>query len=450
MVVRVEDTDQDRLVPGALDGILDGLRWLDLNWDEGPEVGGPYAPYFQSQRLDLYRTAVKSLIDNGKAYNCYCSKELLGDMRREQSAHGLNPRYDRRCRNLSVAELRHRQKSTETSVVRFKMPSKCETSVDDLIRGHVTWQNELLDDIVLLKSDGYPTYHLANVVDDHMMKITHVLRAEEWLPSTPSHINLYEALGYSPPSIGHLPMILGRDRSKLSKRHGATSILEYRDDGFLPDAMVNFMVLLGWSLDEKTDIISREELVENFSLERIGKSGAIFDREKLLWMNGVYLRKLNPEDLVRLSLPFLDRPIGGDDSPVRYQDLGHIMPLVQERMKTLKDAASQTRYFFQDDLNYESDKLVQKGLDREQTCNALRWAMEALESLTTFEANHMEDKLRSLCDEMGFSPRQLFGALRVATTGRDASPPLFQTMEALGSAKSLKRIRAAILLLTDN
>ena len=450
LVVRVEDSDQERLVPGALEAILEGLRWLGLDWDEGPEVGGPYAPYFQSQRLELYQGVARTLIERGKAYYCYCSRERLEEMRREQVQKGLHPRYDGHCRDLSPGERQRNEVEGVTPVVRFRMPSQGETGLDDLIRGRVTWQNDLLDDIVLLKSDGYPTYHLANVVDDHLMEISHVLRAEEWLPSTPRHLNLYEALGYAPPLFGHLPMILGPDRSKLSKRHGATSVLEYRDDGFLPEAMVNFMALLGWSLDDKTDIISRKELVESFSLERIGKAGAIFDMEKLRWMNGVYLRQLSQEELVRQALPFVERHVpDGVPSPTE-EELGRIIPLVQERMKTLKEAADQTSYFFQEELTYSPDDLVQKGMDVAAARNALQRALGVLESLSGFEAEPMEERLRALGDELGLPARQLFGVLRVATTGRTASPPLFQTMEVLGRERSLKRIRMAIALLSGN
>ena len=327
------------------------------------------------------------------------------------------------------------------------MPPEGETTVHDLIRGTVTWQNTLLEDFIVLKSDGFPTYHLANVLDDHLMGISHVLRAEEWLSSTPRHVRLYEALGYQPPLFAHLPMILGPDRSKLSKRHGATALLEYRDEGFLPEAMVNFMALLGWSLDDKTDLISRSELIEHFSLERIGKAGAIFDRDKLLWMNGVYIRDLDATELAQRAHPFLGGALPTGDAPLDPNYLSRIMPLVQERIKTLADVADQTSYFFQQELDYDPADLVPKGMDPEATRQALQRCAEVLPSLQPFNADVLEEKLRRIAEELGVSGRQLFGALRVAMTGRTAAPPLFQTMDALGKERCLRRLERAISLL---
>ena len=280
-IVRVEDTDQQRLVPGAVDAILDGLEWLGIDWDEGPRVEGPYGPYLQSERLDQYRRAADQLIAQGQAYRCYCTRERLAEVREEQQKRKQSIGYDRHCRDLGDQQRSDLDAEGAPSVVRFAMPASGITEVDDLIRGHVEWQNELVDDFVLLKSDGFPTYHLAVVADDHAMEISHVLRAEEWLSSTPRHLQLYQALNYPPPRFGHLPMILGPDRSKLSKRHGATAITEYQEGGYLPDALKNFMVLLGWSLDDQTDVMPLQTVIDNFSLERVGKPAAIFDLERL-------------------------------------------------------------------------------------------------------------------------------------------------------------------------
>ena len=439
-VLRVEDTDRERYVEGALEAILDSLRWLGLNWDEGPGVEGPYGPYFQSQRLPIYRSAAEQLIDGGYAYYCYCSRERLEKMRLEQQRTGAPAGYDRRCRERSPGSEADRG---NVSVVRFKMPLSGETSFDDLIRDEVTWQNGLLDDFILLKSDGYPTYHLANVVDDHLMEITHVLRAEEWLPSTPRHLQLYDALGYDPPLFAHLPMILGPDRDKLSKRHGATSIIEYRDAGYLPEAMVNFMALLGWSLDDKTDIISRDVLVENFSLERVGKAGAIFDQDKLLWMNGVYIRELSREEIVQGMGTFLQGHLSGATAGVDEEYLERIAPLMRERLKTWGEVPEMTSYFFQDAIEYDPGLLVQKGTDSSTIMGALGRAHEALSGLKVFDSASIEEKLRAVGSELGLSGRQLFGALRVAITGRTSAPPLFETMEVLGKGRCLDRIDAA-------
>jgi len=301
-IIRIEDTDVSRKVKGAVEAILDGLRWLGLDWDEGPEVGGNYGPYFQSQRLDIYSKLAQRLIAQGDAYYCYCSPQRLAEMRSEQIKRKQPPGYDRRCRDLSPEEQTRKQAEGITPVVRFKMPLTGQTRFTDIIRGEVTFENSTLDDFVLLKSDGYPTYHLANVIDDHLMEISHVLRAEEWLSSAPRHLLLYQALGFEPPQFAHLPMLLGPDRTKLSKRHGAVSIVEYRDQGYLTEAMVNFLALLGWSLDDKTEILSRDELIRNFSLERVSRTAAIFNQDKLNWMNGFYIRKLSLEDFTRQAL----------------------------------------------------------------------------------------------------------------------------------------------------
>ena len=443
-IVRVEDTDRERYVEGALEAILDSLRWLGLDWDEGPEVEGPYGPYFQSERLDIYQGAAQELIDRGQAYYCYCSKERLDEVRREQQREQTTSGYDRHCREMSPKERRVYSAQAKVPVVRLKMPLSGITGVEDLIRGEVTWQNELLDDFVLLKSDGYPTYHLGNVVDDHLMKISHVLRAEEWLPSTPRHLQLYQALGYDPPTFAHLPMILGPDRAKLSKRHSASSILEYRDEGFLPEAMVNFMVLLGWSLDNKTDVMPHDVIIDHFSLERIGKAGAVFDREKLLWMNGVYIRQLDQDELVERMLPFLERNSVDVKGSIDREYLRRIVPLVRERLKTLGEAAQMTDYFFREEIAHDPQSLIQKGMDAATTVEALRRALLALSNLKGFCAESLEQVLRSAADELGLSGRQFFGALRVATTGKTAAPPLFETMEVLGKRRSLERIEGAV------
>jgi len=443
-IVRVEDTDQDRLVPGASDAVLDALDWLHLQWDEGPRVGGPYAPYFQSQRLQIYHEKAEKLIERGFAYRCYCNEERLAQMRKDQLRSKHHPGYDRHCRNLSSGERRSLEAEGGSSVIRFAMPTTGVTTLDDIIRGEVVWQNELLDDFILLKSDGYPTYHLAVVVDDHLMKISHVLRAEEWLPSTPRHLQIYQALDMNPPQFGHLPMILGPDRSKLSKRHGATAAHEYRDDGFLPEALLNFLALLGWSLDDKTEIIESEEVIENFSLERVNKSAAIFDMDKLLWMNGVYIRQLSIEELTDRILPFLERELDPSLLPVNRDYLIRIVPLIRERIKLLSEAPGLMSYFFVEGLNHNPDNLVQKGMDRESTMVALGAAKDELVGASDFQHQPLEESLRAAASRIGLTPRQFFGMLRVAATGREASPPLFETMEVLGKDRVLGRIDAAI------
>jgi glutamyl-tRNA synthetase len=443
-IVRVEDTDQDRLVPGTTDAVLDALTWLGLQWDEGPRVGGSHAPYFQSERLDIYLQMAEELIGRTWAYRCYCTEERLGRMREEQQRLKHPSGYDRRCRALSPVERRDREAEGGPSVIRFAMPTTGDTAFHDLIRGEVVWQNQLLDDFILLKSDGFPTYHMAVVADDHLMEISHVLRAEEWLPSTPRHLQLYQALGFSPPKFAHLPMILGPDRAKLSKRHGARAALEYRDDGFLPEAVFNFMALLGWSLDDKTEIMPPEVVTRNFSLERVNNSAAIFDQEKLMWMNGMYIRQLSGPDLAGRIQPFLERDLPSDLLPVDGDYLLGIVPLIQERTRLLSDAAGLTSYFFQGELDYDPDSLVQRGMDRQSAKAALEAAQDELAGAPRFEHEPLEESLRATASRLGLSPRQFFGMLRVAATGRQVSPPLFETIEVLGRELVLTRVQSAI------
>jgi glutamyl-tRNA synthetase len=449
-ILRIEDTDVARTVPGALEAIMEGLRWLGLDWDEGPEVGGDYGPYFQSQRLALYKDAAGRLIQQGDAYYCYCSPERLEEMRREQVARKQPPGYDRHCRDLSPQERTKKEAEGIVPVVRFKVPLEGQTRFNDLIYGDVVFENSTIDDFVMLKSDGYPTYHLANVVDDHHMEITHITRAEEWLSSTPRHLLLYRAFGYKPPQFAHLPDVLGTDRRKLSKRHGAVSILDFRDQGYLLETMLNFLALLGWSLDDKTEIITRQQLIESFSLERIGKTGAIFNKEKLDWMNGVYIRSLSPEDFVQRSLPFLEKGLpAAVKRPLDMDYVRRMMPLIQERAKTLAEVPELVEFFFVNQPEYDVELLIDKKMTPEATVNAMEVSRQRLSLLTLFDEASLETMLRPLAEELGLKAGQLFGALRTAVTGRTATPPLFQTMSVLGKEPCLNRIHVAITKLQD-
>lgn len=444
-IIRIEDTDVARKVEGAVGAILNSLRWLGLNWDEGPEVGGKYGPYFQSERLELYHEAAERLISKGNAYYCYCSPQRLDEMRKEQVRHKQPPGYDRHCRNLSQEERSQKEAQGITPVVRFKTPLEGQTKFDDMLRGEVAFKNNTIDDFILLKSDGYPTYHLANIVDDHLMEISHVLRAEEWLSSTPRHLLMYQALGFEPPQFVHLPMILGADRSKLSKRHGAVSITEYYEQGYLPEAMVNFLALLGWSLDDKTEIMSRQELIDNFSLERVSRTAAIFNQEKLSWMNGVYLRQTTAEEFFQAAEPYLmTDKLAGKALISNEKYVRDALPLVQERARTLAEVAELTRFFFADKLEYETNLLIGKNMSRESAIRALEASRQKLEQLGVFDIESLEAVLRPLAEELGLKTGQLFGTLRVATTGRTAAPPLFQTMAVLGKERCLRRTKVAL------
>ncbi|MFC1903424.1 glutamate--tRNA ligase [Chloroflexota bacterium] len=444
-IVRIEDTDVARRVEGVVEATLDSLRWLGMEWDDGPEVGGEYGPYFQSQRLELYHEAAGRLVAQDDAYYCYCSPQRLEEMRAEQVRRKQPTGYDRRCRDLSAEERAQKEAEGITPVVRFKMPLEGHTEVNDIIRGTLVFENSKLDDFVLLKSDGYPTYHLANVVDDHLMEISHVLRAEEWLSSLPRHKRLYQALGYEMPQLAHLPMILGPDRSKLSKRHGAVSITEYQERGYLPEAMVNFLALLGWSLDDKTEIFTALELVKHFSLERVSQAAAIFNHDKLNWMNGLYIRDLSPEEFVQRSLPFLDRGLPLEvKRPLTIDYVRQIMPLVQERAKTLAEVVELTDFFFTAGLDYDPGLLIGKNMSRDSAIKTLETGQQRLSKLKTFDEDSLETVLRPLADELRLKTGQLFGTLRVAVTGRTTAPPLFQTMAVLGKERCLERVEAAL------
>jgi glutamyl-tRNA synthetase len=436
-ILRIEDTDQARKIEGSVEAIMDGLKWLGVDWDEGP--------YFQSDRLELYRQAADRLIAGGHAYHCYCSTERLNLMRQMQTQHKQPPGDDRHCRSLDPRERAQREAEGITPVVRFKMPLTGQTTFHDLIWGDVTFDNRLLDDFVLLKSDGFPTYHLANIVDDHDMRMSHVIRAEEWLSSTPRHVLLYGALGYQPPHFAHLPLLIGSDRAKLSKRHGSVHVGEYRADGYLPEAMMNYLAILGWSLDDKTELFTRLELIEQFSLERVGKTAAIFNHDKLDWINGVYIRKMSPDDFARRAVPFLERDLPAETPrPISQDRVRQVLPLVQERVKVLKEVAPLSRYFFADVVDYDTKLLLAKDTSADTALSTLVMARARLDRLDAFEAQALEQLLRPLAVELGVKTGQLFGALRTAVSGETATPPLFQMMAVLGKDLSLKRIDAAI------
>ena len=438
-IIRVEDTDRARLVEGSIDELLESLRWLGIDWDEGPDVGGPNGPYYQSERLALYRKASDDLIEKGVAYKCYCTPERLEKVRKQRSG------YDRHCRLIDDAEHKRLESSSIAHVVRYAMPFEGETKLDDLIRGVVTFDNGLIDDFVMLKSDGFPTYHLANVIDDHYMSISHVFRAEEWLSSTPRHLKIYESLGWQPPLFAHFPQILAPDRSKLSKRHGATSVNEYREMGYLPETLVNFLALLGWSVDDKTEIMSTKQMFDSFSLERVSKSGAIFDGQKLEWMNGYYIRN-TPADILagKLLDYWRDFPTELLPSTLDKDRLIKIVPLIQERLKTLRDAASLISFFFKEDIEYKTDELIQKNMDIDSTKYSLQMSLKKLRESDSFQNSTIENDLRDLADDLGIKVGQMLGSLRVAITGLKVAPPLFETLEILGSDRVTELIEIAI------
>lgn len=449
-VLRVEDTDVARTVEGAVENLIEGLTWLGMDFDEGPIVGGPYGPYYQTQRRALYQYYAQQLIASGHAYRCYCTSERLDEMRREQAAQQLPPRYDRRCRYVSNEERAANNAAGLSYVVRFAMPLDGETVVHDQIHGDITFKNKDIDDTVLLKSDGLPTYHLAHVVDDHLMEITHLLRAEEWISSAPRHVQIYQALGWEMPLLYHVPDVLGKDKKKLSKRRGAPSWEDLQRQGYLSEAVFNQLSLIGWSYDDKTELFTREELINAFTLERIGVAGGIYDIDKLTWMNGVYIRGLPLDELVQRALPYMERPEvegGLPDSisrPLDREYTARVLHLEHERLKTLGEAAEMVSFFYVGTLTYETTLLIQKGMDAARTLLALSRVHALLAGLTQWEHGAMEPPMRELATELGMKTGQLFGTIRVAISGRTFAPPLFDTMEVLGRDLTLTRIEQAI------
>ncbi len=446
-IVRIEDTDQARAVAGADERILASLRWLGLDWDEGPDAGGPHEPYVQSQRLPLYRDAAERLIAAGRAYRCFDTPEELAAMRAEQRAQGRPVGYDGRCRALPHATSDARASSGEPFVVRFRMPDEGLTSFRDAIRGEIRVDNGTLDDFVILKSDGFPTYHLAHVIDDHEMEITHVTRGDEWIPSTPRHVRLIEALGWEPPAYVHTPVILGPDGGKLSKRHGARSVLEYAEEGFLPEALFNFLAITGWGFDDHTELIPREDLVEHFDIADLVPNPAVFDTQKLEWMNGAYLRTVDPPRLADLFEARLSEDLSGRAAlPLDRSLVEAIVPLARERIKRLSELAPLVDFLFIGEIESpEAETLLGRPYRsrRSEARDALGACDARLSALGPWTSEAIEGALRALAAELDERAGSLFMLCRVAVTGRPVTPPLFETIELIGRERALARLRSA-------
>jgi glutamyl-tRNA synthetase len=440
--LRVEDTDQTRSSEENVRQILDAIRWLGLDWDEGPEVEGPYGPYFQSQRLEGYREMVERLLEQGEAYPCYCTPEELEARRRAMQAKGLPPGYDRRCRELTAADRQRLEAEGRPKAIRFAVPTEGAVGWEDLIRGRIEFENSELDDFVVMKSDGFPTYILACAVDDAKMAMTHVLRGEDLISGTPRQLHVYRALGLEVPLFGHLPMILGPDRSKLAKRHGATSIMEYRDQGYVPEAIVNFIALLGWSPGDDREILSREELIAAFSVDGIGKSGSVFDLEKLRWMNGVYLRGLSSEEYVAAARPFLARAglLRGGEFDEGY--VTSAVLLEQERARTLGELPEAMEFFFRDPESYE-EKGERKWFRREGSAEVLGAVQAAVERVGSLDERAAEAAVREVAEGRGMKAGPVIHTTRLAVTGRSAGPGLFELMAVLGKERVVRRLARA-------
>ena len=440
-VLRIEDTDRQRSHPASEKMIFDALRWLGVSWDEGPDVGGPYGPYRQSERSAIYREHAEELARKGAAYPCFCAAERLAALREEQRQKKLTLGYDRQCRGLDPAEAARRRQAGEPHVIRLAMPLDESMAVRDLLRGEVRFERPQMDDQVLLKSDGFPTYHLANVVDDHLMKISHVVRAEEWLPSLPKHVQLYRSFGWEEPVFCHVPLLRNPDRSKISKRKNPVSLNYYRRAGFLPEALLNYLALMGYAMPDERQEFSLPEFVGHFALERISLGGPVFDLEKLRWLNGVYLRKLAPREL----LERLRGHLLSDEYLLR------VLPLCQERIETLEDFFDYAGFFFSGEVAYGQAALsamVPQGRTPAETAKMLSSLLEEkIDRLVEWTDAVIESELRAFGESAGWSVKELFMAVRIATTGRSATPPLFETLAVLGKETCRRRIRKAADLL---
>jgi len=449
-ILRIEDTDRARLVEGALEEMMRDLRWLGLQWDEGPEVGGDYGPYFQSERLDIYRKYAEKLIRDGRAYRCYCTPERLEQMRKAQQAAGGSTGYDRKCRNLTDKQKAELDADGKPYVIRFAMPESGTTIYHDFIRGELAFDNSLQDDFVMIKTDGFPTYNFASVIDDHLMEITHVVRGEEYISSMPKYVHLYAALGWDEPVWVHVPLILGPDRSKLSKRHGAVNFSSYIEEGYLPEAMINYLALLGWSAGEDREIYSVEELIEKFTLEGINDHPAIFDAQKLLWMNGYYIRQASIERLVELSMPYIVKA-GLVGNPPGKEDIDYytkIMPLIQERLHVLSEAPKMCDFFFAEP-QFEQ-KAVEKWLVGDKTADLLTRVKEHINDISGWNIESIEHAVRSAGAEIGLDGGRVIHPVRVAMTGRTAGPGLFELMEVLGRERVIARLSRAADMICAN
>jgi len=457
-ILRIEDTDEKRFVPGAADDISASLRWVGIDWDEGPDIGGPYGPYVQSQRFEqgIYQPFIEQLLEAGLAYMSFTTEEELAQMRAAAEAAGIKAfRFRGPERDWPLAKQREVAATGKPYTIRLKTPLEGETRFRDLIRGRdeIVVHNDQLQDIVLIKSTGMPVYHFAHLVDDHLMKITHVMRGEEWVPSTPYHVLLYDLFGWPRPVFAHLPAILRQDgRGKLSKRKDDVATHRFRERGYLPETIFNYLALQGWSYDGVTEIMTRDELIARFTLERIQPSPARWNPEKLRDMNGIYIRKLTTEQLAERVLPFMQRAglIGEPASEEEWSYLISLIPLIHERLEELQEAPELLMFFYRDVIpgeTYNPADLIPKKHDAGQTITLLRTAHEALSQITDWTPPALETTLRALCEQLQVKPGPLFGAIRVAVTGQSVAPPLFDTLAGIGRERSLSRLNAAIAAL---
>lgn len=482
-ILRLEDTDRTRYDEKYVQNLYDTMQWLGIDWDEGGSKGGDFGPYVQSERFELYKEYAQKLIENGEAYYCFCDAERLERIRKIQTENKMAPGYDRNCRHLTPEEVKANLDAGKPYVIRLKVPMEGETKFHDHILGDIVWKNEdISPDPVLLKSDGFPTYHLANIVDDHMMKISHVMRAQEWIPSTPLHVQMYKSFGWEHPEFCHLPMVNGSDGKKLSKRHGSTSLNEFRARGYLPQAIVNYVAMLGCSYEEGKEFYTLEELAKNFKLEHLNKAPAVFDYKKLEYYNGNYIRQLSAEELYKWTLPFItgtgdatleinpENPqpkpnVGPEFSGVALGDDGRpycvdksmnmttedvektllgLMPLIQERLKFLTEAAEMVRFMFTEPPVPPAEQIIPKKIDAAKTKEVLEEAKDFVHQIFSLDHEGAENLAKQKAEALGIKLGDFMMPIRMAVTGSRVSPPLIGSILVLGEEKSLARIERTI------
>ncbi len=458
LILRIEDTDQKREIKGATKKLMEILDWVGIKFDEGPNIGGDFGPYIQSQRLDIYKKYADELLQSGKAYHCFCTPEQLQEMREDQQTKKLPPRYDRKCRDLNKLEIEKKLENKEKFVIRQKMPLTGEINVHDELRGNIKFRAEDLEDHVLIKSNGMPTYQFALVIDDHLMEISHVIRGEEWLPSFPKNILLYQFFGWQAPKFYHMPLTLNKEGGKLSKRQRDVAVEDYRAKGYLPEALINFCVLLGWHPKDDREIFALRQLEKEFTTEDMGTSPAIFDIEKLDYLNGYYIRQKPLDELIELCKPYLEKHLkkiankGRSFVKIAANGLGmaeytkKIVSLEQERLKKLSEIGELTEFFFIDKLEYDADLLIWKKMDKKDVKKSLQEVHKQLEKIPekNWTNDSIEDALISHIKAVEGKVGEYLWPMRAALTGRKASPGPFDVAEVLGKEESLKRINTAI------
>ncbi|WP_346356181.1 glutamate--tRNA ligase [Azotosporobacter soli] len=444
-VLRVEDTDLDRSTKESEENIKEALRWLGLTWDEGPDAGGDYGPYHQTQRLDTYQQFTDRLLAEGKAYRCYCSEEKLESERQAELAKGLTPRYGGHCRDLSDAERQQFEAEGRAAVIRLRVPENKDVVIHDLVRGNVTFESNGIGDFVIVKSDGMPVYNYAVVIDDHMMKISHVIRAEEHLSNTPRQVVIYEALGLPVPEFGHISLILGKDRSKMSKRHGATSVEQYRTLGYLPEAIVNFLALLGWSPEGEQELFTLDELVQAFSMERVAKNPAVFDVDKLNWINAQYLKKADPALIARLALPHLQEAgfVGAAPTQAELDWLARVAAALQNHISYAAQMVEQADVFFGDTAEFENDE-AKAILKDTEVAEPVRVFMQRLAAADVVDMAAVKTILKGITKELKLPGKKVFMPVRVAITGKMHGPELFDIIPLLGKERTLARMNSIL------